>query len=475
MSTEDSTRRKRLVVVGGGINGLAAAWKAWEISGSGPVDVVLFEASSQVGGKARTRREDGWIFEEGPTGFLGGEAALDELVKRSGLTPLAADHAAARRYVVRGGKAREIRLAPPQFAMSGIMSPMGLLRMAGEILQPPGGESEESVWEFAARRLGPEAADRLIAPMVLGIYAGDAKRLSLPAAFPKMAKLERDYGGLFRGMLAKAKLQTKGEAAGGPGGPGGALYSFADGLQSLPEALASQAPFRLRVNAAVESIERDVQGGLWQVRVKGASEAVSADSVILCTDAHTSARLLDPLSSAASEQLSAISMPGLAVVGLGFTTPNSFRGIPPGFGVLIPRGEGFRTLGCLFDTQLFPGRSPEGTMLVRCMIGGTTDPEAIGLDDNELLGIVIDDMRRLFRLKESPTQFEIARWPQAIPQYELGHLERVSAIDGAMDSLRLQLPGLHLAGCHARGVAFGKTAAEGWRVGELAARELLLA
>jgi len=470
----DAGERKRLVVVGGGINGLAAAWRAWETASEARVEVVLLEAAAEVGGKAKTRRADGWIFEEGPTGFLGAEGPIEKLVQRSGLTALRADAAAARRFVVRGGKAREIRMAPPQFAMSGILSLGGLLRIAKEPWIPAKqDDADESVWDFAARRLGPQAADRLVAPMVLGVYAGDAKRLSLPAAFPRMAELEREYGGLFKAFFALAQVKSEGAPKGGPGGPGGPLLSFADGLQSLPIALAERAPFEVRRGAPLRGLARDAERGRWMLSVEGADEALAADAVVLSCDVPASANLLDPLAPAAAAELSAISMPGLAVVGLGFSDPVATRRLPVGFGTLIPRGEGYRSLGVLFDTHLFPGRSPEGKLLARLMIGGATDPEAVSLSDGELLGIAIDDLKRLYGLKAAPESYEIARWPAAIPQYELGHLERVSRIERALNQLRAHAPGLHLAGCHAKGVAFAKSAAEGWRVGEVAANELM--
>lgn len=468
MEDTASSRRPRIVVIGGGINGLAAAWSAWEASGSGGAEVLLLEAGDEVGGKARTRQTDGWLFEEGPTGYLAGDDTLADLVRRARLTPIEADPIAARRYVVRGGKAREIRLSPLHFAMSGILSPGGILRLIQELKVPPRVGGDESVWDFAARRLGPQAADRLIAPMVLGIYAGDAKQLSLPAAFPKMAALEREHGGLFKGMFAKAQL-NRGNS-GGSAGPGAALMSFEGGLQSLPIALAERARFDIRCGARVSELARDEARSTWRVRVDGDAESVEADRVVLSCDAHTSARLLEPTIPAVSRELAAISIPGIAVVGLGYTSSRAVARIPVGFGALIPRGEGFRILGCLFDTQLFPGRSPDRTMLVRCMIGGATDPEAHLLSDGELLGHAIDDLRRLFRLKAAPETYEIARWNQSIPQYELGHLERVSKVESEMMRHAEQQPGLHLAGCHAAGVAFGKTAAEGWRVGERAGR-----
>jgi oxygen-dependent protoporphyrinogen oxidase len=193
---------KHVVVIGGGISGLAAAHGcADQVPDS--LRITVLERQAEVGGKAVTLQEDGWLVEAGPTGFLDNEPALDRLIKTTGLTKLPADVAAARRFVVCNGRMREIHAHPLKFARSGILSPLGMLRVVGETFIPGRRDGDdESVWEFAARRLGRQAADRLIAPMVLGVFAGDAKRLSLPAAFPRMASLEQEHGSLIRGKLA---------------------------------------------------------------------------------------------------------------------------------------------------------------------------------------------------------------------------------------------------------------------------------
>ena len=460
-------RTKRIVVVGGGINGLAAAWSAHEASG-GHAEVWLLEAGEQVGGKARTRREDGWLVEEGPTGFLTGEPVLDELIERSGLRPLPADQTAARRYVIRGGAPREIVPSPLPFARSGILSPTGLLRLAREPWIPRGGSDDESVLAFAERRLGRQVAERLIAPMVLGVFAGDADRISLAAGFPRMAELEREHGSLFRAMLALAR--QRGRTAGGPSGPRGQLTSFEGGMQSLPLALAERAPFAVRTGTPVEALTHDPARGLWRFRIAGAAGEHEADEVVLSCDARASSALLRPFSPEASDELDAIPIPPLVVVGLGYDSPRSVAAFPHGFGVLVPRSEGFRSLGVLFDDQLFPGRAPDGSCLVRVMLGGADDPEVATLSEEDLVRTAAGDCARLFGLPDPPSSYELVRWEESIPQYERGHLARVERIDGALARLAEHRPGLSLAGCHARGVAFGKTAAEGWRLGELAGR-----
>ncbi len=451
-----------IVVVGGGINGLAAAWSAWLSSGEGRARVTLLEASDAVGGKARTRHLDGYLFEEGPTGYLSGEATLDRLIELAGLEALPARQEAARRYVVRGNRVRQIKSHPLAFARSGILSLGGLLRIAREPWVRRTQAAEESVWHFAQRRLGTQAADRLIAPMVLGVWAGDAKRLSLPSAFPRMAEMEREHGSLIRAMI---HLQKSRKSHGGPAGPAGHLHSFAAGMQSLPLALAERAPFEVRCHAAVNELRREDPCAPWQVHVAGSDSPMAADQVILACEPHVSSKLLAPTLPEVARELADLQIPGVAVVALAYPAGTNF---PVGFGALIPRDEGYRTLGVLFDSQLFAGRSPQNSVLVRCLIGGSTDLEAASLPSEELAQLAAQELGRLFRISEVPRTVACKRHTTAIPQYELGHAQRLERMDQSFVRAGDRVRGLHLSGCHRAGVAFGKTAAEGWRLGKLA-------
>ncbi len=463
--------QSRVVVIGGGISGLSAAWSVVKTAEQlgGPVpEVLLLEAGAEVGGKTQTLQRGPWRLEAGPTGFLDNEPALDELVGYAGLEKLPADPAAARRYLVNGGKLREIQTNPLKFPLSRILSPLGLLRIAREPwIAKRVSEVEESIWDFAERRLGEQAAERLISPMVLGVFAGDARALSLPAAFPRMAQLEAEYTSLFRAM---AKLAQAKKLAGGPGGPSGALTSFAGGLQDLPRALASRAPFEVRTGARVCALHNS-GGSAWHVDVEGQHEPIACDSVILATEAWNVASLLAGHAEVASAELQALSTPGVAVVGLGYG-PQELARAPRGFGALIARPEGFRILGVLWDTFLFPQRSPDGHLLVRCMLGGATDTEAVGLSDEELVRTAHADLGRLMGFENEPVFSEVVKWPHAIPQYEVGHLARVKRIDADMQALSDTHPGLHLAGNFRVGIAFGKAAAQGRDAGMAAAEGL---
>lgn len=452
---------RRLVVVGGGIAGLAAAWTAQRRAAAVPggLDVVLLERDAEVGGKARSLDGDGWLVEAGPGGFLDGRPELTQLIAASGLADacLPAAAASARRFIVHGGRMREIVANPVGFARSGLLGPAALLRILGEPFVPARRNgTDETVWAFAARRLGPQVADRLILPMALGIFAGDARRLSLPAAFPRMAALERDHGSLIRALIAR-----RGETRSGP------LTSFRDGLQTLPRALARRGGFTVRCNAAVRALVRRDSG--WAVVVDGDAEPLPADAVVLAGEPFAMAALLREHDPAAAADLDAIPCPPVAVVALGYGR-EALAAVPRGFGVLIARGEGFRMLGNLWESYLYPGRSPAGHVLIRAMYGGAVDAEAGALSEDHVLALGRAEVARLYGLTAAPRFQRVVRWPRAIPQYELGHLDRVARIEHAVAAL----PGLHVAGNGLHGIAFADAAASGVRAGERAALALAL-
>lgn len=444
----------RLVVIGGGISGLAAAWAARESAqraGQG-LEVIVLERGDEVGGKARSIARDGWLVEGGPSGFLGGRPEMARLVRGAGMTGelVLARQSAKRRFVYRAGAMREIVGSPAGFAKSGILSARGMARLVAEPFIPRRRDrtTDETVWEFAARRLGAEVADRLVAPMSMGIFAGDAHRLSLASAFPKMADLERDHRSLILGLLAK-----RGRTSAGP------LTTLRGGMQSLPLGLAERGGFTVHRKSAVTAVERTADG--WSVSVAGSSQRIDADGIVLATEPWVTATLLGPLHESAASALAGIPCPPVAVVALGFG-PEVRAQVPDGFGVLIARGEGFRMLGNLWETSLYPDRGPEGGILIRAMLGGAVDATIGDLTDDEVLACARVEVRRLYGLGAEPRFTAVVRIPRAIPQYECGHRERVTVVETALHDL----PGLAVTGFGLRGVAFADAASDGVRTGE---------
>lgn len=461
---------RRLVIVGGGISGLAAARAAVETSkrAGSEIEVVVLERDPAVGGKARTRRRNGWLVEGGPAGYLDDPdtaATMQRLVEAAGMEAdvMLASDAARRRFVVRKGRAREVKPNPVRLVTAGILGARGAARLLAEpFIRPRSPNGDESVFDFASRRIGQQAAERLVAPMMLGIFAGDARRISLHGAFPRLAALERDHGSLVRGMLARRR-----ESRGGPAGPSGTLTSFREGMQSLAAGLAARGGFKVRTSSTVRSIERAPEGG-WMVRSWEQPEPLQADAVVLACEAWAAAELLAPHAPTVATALRGIVYPPVIAVSLGYG-PETRSRFPHGFGCLVPRGEGIRSLGCVWDSALFAKRAPADHVLVRVLLGGAVDDTVDSLTDEQALRTAQADVERLFGPGVNPVAHEVVRWARAIPQYAVGHPSVVEQVDQGLGNL----PGIFLAGNALHGIAFAKAAAEGWRRGEAAAAHAL--
>jgi oxygen-dependent protoporphyrinogen oxidase len=457
----------RVVVIGGGIAGLASAWamqrEARRIGTS--LDILVLERAAEVGGKARSIRFDagaertrgGWLVESGPSGFLGGREEMDRLIDEAGLRDqvVAADPAAKRRWVHQRGRTREIAPDPVALAREGVLSPLGAARLVAEAIVPrrrSGGE--ESVFDFAARRAGREFAERVVQPMALGIFAGDARRLSLESAFPLMGVLEREHGSLVRALAARRRAGVGARE----------LASFRGGMQQLPLALAARGAFAVRCNAPVRALVRLPDA--WGAVVEGDPHPILADAVVLAGEPWAMSALVEPHAPGAAADLRAIACPPVAIVALGWG-PAVASSLQPGFGVLVSRGEGIRMLGGLRESQLYPQRAPSGHLLLRAIYGGAVDPEAARLGDGELVALAREEVGRLHGITAAPTFTHVVRVPRAIPQYELGHRDRVARIDRAIRAL----PQLAITGFGLRGVAFADAASDGVRTGiEMARR-----
>ncbi|MCB9550778.1 MAG: protoporphyrinogen oxidase [Myxococcales bacterium] len=438
----------KIAVVGGGISGLAAAYR---LRRAGHEAVVL-EADARLGGKVQSERDGDWLVEHGPNGFLDSRVAVVRLARDVGLGDrlAPAEEAAERRYLVVDGRLKAVPTSPPAFLASDVLSARGKLRMLREPLVPPRKVAgDESVYRFAARRVGAEAAEKLVDPLVTGIYAGDVHRLSLPAAFPRLRALEAEHGGLVRGMVAKVWGRVRGEAGdgAGPSGPGGRLTSFPGGMGELVAAVAgAMERGAVQVGRPVTGLSR--KGGRWVVAAGGGDPLV-VDGVVLTAPAPVVARLLAPHAPGATGALDEIPYAAAAVVALGYRVVDIPRPLD-GFGFLVPSREGRRVLGVLWSSTIFRGRAPGGYALLRCIVGGRRHPELLGLDDEALVGVVRAELASIFGANLAAPGFSrVVRWPAAIPQYELGHLDRKAAAEAAVRGL----PGLWLGGNALYGVS----------------------
>lgn len=451
----------RVIVVGAGVAGLSTAWlirqRARELNR--PLDLQVLESREAPGGWTRTDRLDGYLCEWGPNGFLDNEPTTLELVEQLGLTPRLqrASESSAHRFIFHGGRLREVPTAPPAFLMSDIVSLQAKLRMATELFVPAdrGGE-DESVFDFGRRRLGPEFATLLLDPMVTGIFAGDVRQLSLRAVFPKMAEMERQHGGLFRALIAKKwHGRRTGRETGGPAGPRGALHTFIEGMGELTSKLFEELSQEVLTQAVVKAVEREGDG----FRVQSSSGPRDADAVVLACPSFAAASIVNPLSDEVSRSLDDIWHAPVDVVCFGFGDDDLRRPVD-GFGVLIPRVEGIRTLGTLLSDRIFPGQAPAGCRLLRSLVGGAHDPGVAKLSLDDLEATVERDLDTLFGVSSPPSFRRSIRHPQGIAQYTIGHLERVAQTE----RLEATHPGLFLTGASYRGVSVNGCVKDAHRV-----------
>ena len=463
---------KTVVVVGGGVSGLAAAEAlAHRARGRGDaLRVVVVEKDAKLGGKVGTRHVDGCVVELGPHGFLDKDPAVLQLIDRVGVRPrlLRANESAAERYVLRAGALRRIPSKPPAFLTSDILPLGAKLRVALEPFVPPRRDDvDESVFEFAARRIGAGAADVLVDAMVTGIYGGDPHRLSLRAAFPVMHELEARYGGLLKAQLAKAREKKQlaaragvaPEAEGAVGAPRGTLHSFDRGLSVLVDALARDREVRL--GGGVAGIAR--RGAGFDVHLDDGA-TLAADAVYLTTPTPVMAGLVRPLGVPAAEQaadaLDGVRYASIAVVVHVFDGADVPRRYD-GFGFLAPDRERCPVLGCIWASTVFAGHTPDGQVMLRTLLGGVRRPENAEGTDAELSERVRGALERLLGVSRAARARHevVVRWPSAIPQYEVGHGARVTAAD----ALEAAVPGLVLGGNGLRGVAMVQCLLEGER------------
>ncbi|MCF6224823.1 MAG: protoporphyrinogen oxidase [Xanthomonadales bacterium] len=436
----------KICIVGAGISGLATA-KAI-LDRSPDTEIIIFEASDRVGGKVWTEKtEEGYLCEGGVNGFLDKVPQTLDLCKQAGIKALAADTAAKKRFVYSRGKLHKLPEKPREFFTSNLLTVPGRLRVMYEIFAGGSNNPDESLQEFATRRLGREAFDRLIDPMASGVFAGDAEKLSLQSCFPRIKQVEAEYGSLIRGLL---KLQRKARSQGSskqPGpGPGGTLTSFADGMSALTDALAAQLGSRIRTGTPIQSISRAAKRYLLQTN---AGNEYECDTLILASPAYTQARMLEAFDSGLASLLMGIPYPALAVCCLGYRQRQVGK-VLDGFGFLVPSKEKRSVLGTLIDSNLFPGRAPQGSVLLRSMIGGARRPELALLPDQQLISKVESDLDDILGLKAAPDFIRIFRHEKAIPQYVVGHAERLVKIEEKLQAH----PGLILTGNAFKGVSF---------------------
>jgi protoporphyrinogen/coproporphyrinogen III oxidase len=452
---------RRIVVAGGGIAGLSIAHAIRERDPS--VEVLVLERQPRVGGNVRTDVVNGYTCEWGPDGFLDNAPATLRLAEAVGLGPrvLPSNDAARRRFIFRGDRLHEVPVSPLAFLRSRLLSARGKARILMEPFAARRLEEDETIHAFAARRIGEEAASVLVDSMVSGIFAGDARALSLRACFPKMWQLETDHGSLVRALIATRRNRRKGDAV---GAPAGRLTSFHDGMQELTDGVARALGDTVRTDTPVvrlrKGLERDAfaSGADRGFAVGTPAGTIDATAVVLTGPADESAQLVQEFDPTLASLIAGIETVPIVVVCLGYDEEAlaADRGPLDGFGFLVPRSEGTRILGALWETSIYAGRAPAGKALLRVMIGGASDPLASTLDDDSLLAITRADLRRTMGVSVAPEFTRIIRHRRGIPQYTRGHVGRLQRMDGLLKAH----PGLFVAGNSYRGVSINACIAE---------------
>ena len=437
-----------MVVIGAGVAGLAAAHALRQRAARErrPLDLLVLEAAPRAGGHIGTLREDGFLVESGPNGFLSGEPATEGLIEELGLGSrlIEAGPESRRRFLVRRGRLRRLPLGPLGLLTTRSLSLRGRLRVVLEpwVRSKPQQE-EESVFEFGRRRFGREAAETLADAVVAGTSAGQATSLSMGASYPALLEMERRHGSVVRGMIARRRS----------GAPVQVLRSFAGGMGTLTEGLAGEVGPALSLDDAATRLTRN--GSSWRVE-RSRGEPVTGDALLLALPAAGAAPLLDSCDPVLATAVRGVPSAGLAAVAFAWRAGDLGRRLD-GYGYLVPARERMLTLGMVWESSLFPGRAPSGWVLVRMMLGGAREPEAATLARDELLRRAETEAARFLRSRRPPARAWVFRWPAAIAQYTRGHRERVATIRRAAAALG----GLELCGSSYDGISLNAAVASG--------------
>ncbi len=437
----------KVTVVGAGISGLATAFSVQQGARQLGLDVTLevFEKNNCPGGKIRSEKVGDYLCEWGPNGFLDSKPMTLDLCHEAELATqlLRSNDAARKRFIFDGDCLQRVPESASDFFRSSLMSWPGKLRLAAEIVVPRRKDgADETLADFVRRRLGREALDQLVGPMASGIFAGDPETMSLRSCFPRIYELEQQYGGLIRALLLLARQKRRerraGKAVAGAAGPGGILTSFVGGIQQLTDGLARHLEGSLRLGDAVVSITPSKEG--FSLLTEGGN-VHETEVLISAVPAMVLASQVESFSVGMAEQLRQIPYAPMHVACFGYRRESVPKGID-GFGYLAARGSGLHSLGTLWSSSIFPGRAPDGHVLLRTMFGGATRPESINLSDDEVQQRVQEDLRRTMDIKQRPQFVKIIRHTAAIPQYVSGHAARLRSLEGSA----LAYPGLILVG-----------------------------
>lgn len=457
----------RVAVIGGGLAGLTAAHRLLELDPR--LEVTLYEASDRLGGTIETSEIDGYLVERGADMFISDKPAGVKLCERLGIADrlIAPREAGRRSLVLRKGEPVAV---PEGFTLmtptllspmlkTPLLSPLGKLRIAAELFLPRGeGSRDESLASFVRRRFGREALERLVQPLLGGIWTGDPERLSLRATLPRFVEMERAHRSLILGARRGA-AKKRGES----GARYGLFVSFPRGMRELLEALEAKVAGggMIRTGARVAALHQ-LNG---ELSLECDGDRAPVDAVVVALPAYRAAELLEPVVPGAGQPLRAIPYASSAIVVSGHRLSDVKHPLDA-FGLVVPAVERRQILAVSFASRKLPGRAPEGRVLLRTFVGGATQPELFARSDDEIEAIVRDELRAIFGVAGTPDFVRVCRHARAMPQYELGHLDRVAAIE---DALTVE-PRIAVCGNAYRGVGIPDTIASAETAAERVAR-----
>lgn len=488
----------RVVIVGGGITGLAAAHALQAAKKKGAsIEFVLLEKGDRLGGVIMTQKVDGFVVEGGPDCFISAKPMPIELSREIGIEDqlVCTNEENKGTYVLSGTKLHAlpdglVSLAPTRFwpfVTSGLISWPGKLRMGLEyFIAPRYDGADESLASFVKRRVGREVLEKVAEPLIAGIHGSDPETMSVRSTFPRFIEMEEKYGGLTRGMLAARRAAgvrddalfgaalgtnsgtisgtasgaTSGRRAGKPVAQKWTFFvSFKEGMQQLTDRLAASLSRAALLQADVVSLEERRRPAPGETRYELAlndGTRVAADAVIVAAPAHAAADIVEPLDGMLASRLREIPYVSSATVSLAYRVADLPKPLK-GFGFVVPSSEQRTLMAMTWSSSKWPGRAPEGQVLVRAFVGGVKNEGYAALGDKTLLTAVTEDLRDVTGLKAEPLFYRIFRWPKAMPQYTIGHQERVAAIEQRVAAH----PGLYVIGGAYRGVGVGDCIREG--------------
>ena len=447
------------IIIGAGISGLTAAYYLKQAGRN----VLLLESGEHVGGVIQSFDADGFLLERGPNSLRGTHEFLDLVDQLKLNDELLTANPKAPAYVYFQQALHPVPMGLLALINTRLLSTKAKLRLLREpFVAARRDTGEESLASFVRRRLGNEVLERLVAPFVSGVYAGDPEHLSVQASFARLADLEAHSGSLVKGAIQAARSSKANNDRPKRSLRPYRLCGFRQGLQTFTDVLSKSLGACLMTETQVTNITQ-ISTRKFQITYTHTqqTETVEAASLIIATPSFVAAQLLDDLAPELTTLLAEIPYTTLATVPLAYRASQVTRALD-GFGFLVPRGQGLRTLGSIWNSSLFANRAPEGFVLLNNFIGGETDREAIQLSDTELTTIVHQDLQTVLGITGEPHRLPITRWQRAIPQYNLGHAARVATIEAVL----ARRPGLQLAGNYLHGVALGDCLKRGKEIAE---------